>query len=136
MRRPQNAEKSVTFAHGIADYAVGGLLLVAPWLLGFSDHSTATLVTMAFGAATIGYSLMTDYELSAVPLLPMRWHLLLDAISAGLLIGSPFIFDFSDRTWVPHLVVGIVEASVTVMTAAALGIIRWLPPRNRRGMAH
>lgn len=124
--------------HGIADYTIGTLLLVAPWLCGFSDHRLATATTMTFGAVTIFYSLLTDYELGAFRVIPFGVHLALDVLSAGLLIGSPFLFGFHDRTWIPHTVIGSVEAGLAV--AAALFICLRMTmdhmPLRRQRVAH
>lgn len=130
--------RSVTFFHGVMDYLTGVLLLAAPWLFGFNDHRIATLTTAAFGLVLLLYSMATDYELGLAKLLPMSAHLALDGVSAGLLIAAPFLFNFSDRVWVPHLVVGIVEAAVTGATVVALGILALAGPRrrSRRRAAH
>jgi hypothetical protein len=103
--------------YAVADYALGAVLIAAPWLCGFSDHLTATAITIGFGAAIIGYSAFTDYQLSAMRSVPLPIHFALDAIVGGLLIGAPFMFGFADRTWIPHLVIGIVTASIAGVAA-------------------
>lgn len=103
--------------YAVADYALGALLLVAPWICGFSDHMLATATTMSFGAAIIAYSAFTDYQLAALRRVPMPIHLALDAVVGGLLIGAPFMFGFADRTWIPHLVIGVVTASIAGVAA-------------------
>lgn len=103
--------------YAVADYVLGALLLAAPWVCGFSDHMLATAITMSFGAAIIAYSAFTDYQLAAMRRVPMPIHLALDAAVGGLLIGAPFMFGFADRTWIPHLVLGIVTASIAGVAA-------------------
>lgn len=52
-----------TSVHGIVDYLVGALLIVAPLVLGFDQGGMETLVPIVLGFSAILYSLLTDYEL-------------------------------------------------------------------------
>lgn len=106
-----------TKVHGIIDYAVGLLLVAAPYLFGFADGSAAQWVPMVLGAGTIVYSLLTDYELAFVRLIPMPVHLGLDIASGGLLAISPWLFGFADLIWWPHVLVGVMEIVIPLMTA-------------------
>ena len=106
-----------TRLHGVLDYLTGGLLLVAPRLLGLGGTGAGRLLRLA-GASHAGYSVLTDYELGAVKLVPMRTHLALDAAGALGLAGSPWLFGTARRGarhWLPHVLVGAYE-----MTAVAL----------------
>ncbi len=105
-----------TSAHGVLDYLVGVALLAAPWLFGFADNETARWVTMAFGAAAILYSLLTDYEIGVIRAIPMPVHLILDAMSGILLAASPWLFGFSEEVWVPHVIVGVFEIIAAIST--------------------
>ena len=105
-----------TRVHGMIDYAVGALLTAAPWLLGFSDHRVATVVTVLFGVAALGYAVVTDYELGLYRVLPMRVHLLIDVFWALALLGSPWLFGFSDRVFWPHVLVAVAGLVVTALT--------------------
>ncbi|MCE9607725.1 MAG: hypothetical protein K8U03_22790 [Planctomycetia bacterium] len=102
---------NVTSWHALLDYGTGSLLLIGPWLFGFSGDLRATLITQAFGVAMIGYSLYTDYEPSFRRKIPLWVHLGLEMLCGGLLIGTPWMFSFSAVTWIPHLVIGTVTAS-------------------------
>jgi hypothetical protein len=97
--------------HAAGDYVIGALLLIGPWLFGFSGDLRASLVTHVFGALIITANLFTDYELALYRRVPFDIRLIADAAIGGLLIGSPWIFGFAATTWVPHLVVGTVLAS-------------------------
>lgn len=105
-----------TMVHGVMDYAMGLLLIAAPWLLGFADGTAAQWVPVILGAGAIVYSLLTDYELGAARVLSMKAHLGLDAASGALLAASPWLFGFADRAWVPHLVLGLVEIAAALTT--------------------
>jgi hypothetical protein len=103
-------------AHGALDYIVGLLLIIAPKILGFDDGGIAARVPVTLGIITIVYSLFTNYELGLFKLLPFRAHLTLDVISGIFLAISPWVFQFADRVWVPHVVVGLIELGAVFMT--------------------
>ena len=111
-----------TRIHGMLDYAVGALLIVAPWLLGFAAGGAETWVPVILGLGAIGYSLFTDYELGLVRRIPMRTHLGLDAGSGVFLAASPWLFGFADLVYLPHLILGLVEivAALTTRTTPDL----------------
>lgn len=106
-----------TRIHGYIDYIVGALLIVAPFVLGFADGTAAQWVPVILGASAIAYSLATDYELGAVRVLPMRVHLALDMGSGALLAASPWLFQFADRIWWPHVLVGVMEIVIPLLTS-------------------
>ena len=105
-----------TRVHGIIDYAVGALLIVAPYLLGFADGTAAQWVPVLLGLAALIYSALTDYELGLVKVLPMPVHLGLDVASGILLAASPWLFGFADHIWWPHVVVGTAEIVIPLLT--------------------
>jgi len=105
-----------TFIHGIIDYGTGALLILAPFLLGFADGTAAQWVPIIIGIAIIGQSLMTQYELSVAKVIPMPTHLMLDAGTGAILAASPWLFGFSDRVYLPHLIVGLFEIVVSFIS--------------------
>jgi len=115
---------NVTLVHAVLDYAIGALLLIGPWVFGFAGDLRVALITQAFGAAIVGYSLFTDYEPSFRRKIPLVAHLGLDALCGGLLIASPWLFGFAAVTWIPHLVIGTIMASRPVLYFAARRISR------------
>ncbi|WP_309086135.1 SPW repeat protein [Chelativorans sp.] len=105
-----------TRTHGVLDYLVGLLLIAAPWLLGFADGGPAQWVPVILGLAAIIYSLLTNYELGVVKLIPMPGHLALDIGSGLLLAASPWLFGFADVVAWPHLVFGLLEIAIAAFT--------------------
>lgn len=105
-----------TRAHGIIDYVVGILLILAPFLLGFANGGIAQWLPIVLGAGTIVYSLMTRYELGAVKVIPMPLHLGLDIAAGALLAASPWLFSFANEVYWPHLIVGLLEIGVASTT--------------------
>lgn len=105
-----------TRTHGMLDYLVGAILIIAPWLLGFADGGPEQWVPVILGAGAILYSLMTNYELGVVKAIPMPVHLMLDIGSGIVLAASPWLFGFADEIWWPHVVFGLVEIGAGLMT--------------------
>jgi len=105
-----------TKAHGIADYASGALILAASTGLRGVPKGVATAV----GAGVLAQSLLTDYELGVVRLVPMRAHLALDVASGLALAGSAVGPTGGGATGVASRVLpvlaGIGEVTVALMT--------------------
>lgn len=79
-----------TRAHGVLDYLSVATLVTLPRLLGGSAPLTRVLTGVAAG--TLVYSLSTRYELGAVKVLPVRVHLVLDAVSGAVVGALPLVF--------------------------------------------
>src|SRR3954449_10365015 len=106
--------------HGMLDYPAGLLLIVSPWLFGFSDvGGAAKTIPIVLGIVVLLQSLITDYELSVADLLPLPAHLSLDLVAGLFLAVSPFLFGFSDEgtnAWLPHVVFGVLLIGSGLMT--------------------
>ena len=105
-----------TKTHGVLDYLMGIVLIIAPWILGFADGGAKQWVPIIVGAVIIVQSLMTDYELGVVKALPMPAHLSMDILTGVVLAVSPWLFGFADEIWWPHLVFGLLEIGAALMT--------------------
>lgn len=115
-----------TKVHGILDYVMGAGLIAFGAMLGgmYKNKKTgkstlnkaASLLPIGLGAATIGMSLLTDYELSAKRLIPMKGHLAADAINGATLAAAPLLFGFAKKTWLGHVVLGVTELLAVLMT--------------------
>ena len=105
-----------TQTHAILDYVTGALLIVAPYILGFATGGIEQLLPQVLGAMTIVMSLLTQYELSAAKVIPLKVHLGVDVIGGALLTASPWLFGFAALIWWPHLLVGLMEIVVALMT--------------------
>jgi hypothetical protein len=105
-----------TKVHGYLDYLVGALLIAAPWIFDFDRGGAETWVPVILGVSAILYSLFTDYEMGATKGISMRTHLTLDMLSGVILALSPWIFGFADYVYLPHLILGIMEIGVALIT--------------------
>ena len=84
--------------HGFIDYAMGILLIAAPWLLGFADGTAAQWVPVVLGIVMLGQAVMTDYELGMIRAIPFSVHLMMDFVLGALLAASPVHAEKSDRS--------------------------------------
>lgn len=105
-----------TRTHGVIDYITGIALILAPYLYGFANGEIEQWLPQVLGTLTIVMSLITQYELSVAKIIPLPVHLGVDILSGILLAASPWLFDFADVIWWPHLVVGLLEIVVPLMT--------------------
>lgn len=80
-----------SFVHGIIDYAAAVMLPVLPRQMGWSRRVT-DLIDLS-SLMTTASSLMTKYELGVVRVMPMDWHLKLDAVQGGLFLGAAMLMD-------------------------------------------
>jgi hypothetical protein len=111
-----------TRVHALLDYTVGVVLIAAPWIFRFaSESSAAKWISVVAGIAMIGLSAMTDYEGGFLTrAIPMRVHLMMDAMLGVFLIASPWLFGFADQganAWLPFVVIGIGEVGAASMTS-------------------
>ena len=102
--------------HGVIDYVTGALLIIAPYIFGFADGGVEQWLPMLLGAMIIVMSLITKYELSAAKIIPLPTHLIVDILGGLLLAVSPWLFGFANVIWWPHLLVGLFEIVVAVLT--------------------
>jgi hypothetical protein len=110
-----------TKVHGVMDYLVGLLLISSPWLFGFPNGGAQTTVPVTLGISTLLYSLITNYEYSAAKILPFSTHLLFDVLSGLFLASSPWLFGFNDTVYLPHLVFGLLELGVVLISKKKAG---------------
>jgi hypothetical protein len=104
-----------TRVHGIIDYTWAAAAASLAGRIGGAT-STARLLRGASNAATAS-ALVTNYECGAVPLVPMKGHLALDAALCGALIASPLFLPARERRYatIPVLlgITGLIAGMLT-----------------------
>ncbi|MBA2240598.1 MAG: hypothetical protein H0W09_05060 [Solirubrobacterales bacterium] len=103
--------------HGAIEYVAGILLIAAPLLIDFNS-SGATAISLIFGVGVLVLAATSDMPTGLIAQIPVGAHLVLDFVLAVLLIGSPFLFGFSDETAPTALfiVLGIAHLLITIGT--------------------
>ena len=84
------------FVHGVVEYGVGALSIVAPFLFSF-DSDIATAVSILLGAAIIVMGFSTEASTGITRSLPIASHVVLDYVVSLFLLVSPFVFGFTDK---------------------------------------
>jgi hypothetical protein len=102
--------------HGVLDYVAGISWMMSPWLFGFSSSDPETGVPVITGALMILYSLLTDYKAGLFEIIPMRTHIKLDKAGAIILMASPWVFGFASYTWLPHVLMGLIQFIIASLT--------------------
>ena len=103
--------------HAVADYAVGGLLIIVALAVGGSNKAVAAGVVV--GAVVLAVSMLTKYPLGVVKVLPFTVHSAGDYLAAALLVLSPFVLNFhsSDGGLTAfYIVAGIAVLAVSLIT--------------------
>jgi hypothetical protein len=103
--------------HAIADYAVGGLLIIVALAVGGSNKAVAAGVVV--GAVVLAVSMLTKYPLGVVKVLPFTVHSAGDYLAAALLVLSPFVLNFHNSDiglTAVYIVAGIAVLAVSLVT--------------------
>ena len=103
--------------HGLLEYAVGVLLVAAPFLFGF-DSSAATGVSVALGVLLVGLAAVTRGPTGLVPQLSAGVHVTVDFALVLFLVAAPFVLGFRDEAAPRNmfLILGVAHLLVTIGT--------------------
>ena len=108
-----------TRVHAVLDYMTASTFIALPRIAGWDDKVTRLLT--AAGGGVLAYSLLTDYELGVVKVLPMMGHLILDGMGGALLGGAPFLFLVDEDSGVKSALIGLglMEIGAALLTQPA-----------------
>ena len=106
-----------SFTHGLVDYAGAFVLLTIPAIANFQATSAlAYWLSMGAGITLLIYSLLTDYTLSLKKLIPLKIHLILDALASATFLIVPFIFGFEGLIQLFFLANGVLVLLAVLLT--------------------
>jgi hypothetical protein len=112
--------------HGIADYAVGAVLIIAAVAVGGSAGAVGTGV--AVGATVLLVSMLTRYPLGVAKVLPFPVHSAGDYLAAALLLAAPFTLHFNHGD--TGLTALYVAAGVAVLAVSLITNYQYSPRRQ------
>jgi|SRR3954471_20573051 hypothetical protein len=105
--------------HGVVDYSAGtALTTFLPRALGVQGTRAGRQIRTS-GAVHAAYSMMTDYPLGVVKLVPYQAHLALDALGALALAATPFVtgqWRKGPKQWLPHIGLALFELGSLVIS--------------------
>jgi hypothetical protein len=105
-----------TKVHGALDYPVAAILMFMPMMFDFNDNSAAMWTMVIAGIVIFLASLITRYETGLADLISMRTHLMIDVFLGTFLIASPWLFGFTELTYLPHVLSGSIILVITLLT--------------------
>ncbi|MGH8970947.1 MAG: SPW repeat domain-containing protein [Actinomycetes bacterium] len=103
--------------HGVLEYAVAILFIVAPFVLGF-EATSATAASLVVGLALLTFTAMSALPSGLVPSISLGVHVTVDAVFAVLLVALPFMLGFAEEGAPTALFItlGVLHLLVTIGT--------------------
>ena len=124
-----------TKTHSFFDYFFSAFLMMSPWLLGFGEAHAETLTPVVIGMVIVSYSFFTDYEGGMYRRIPYKVHLTFDLLLGILMVASPWLFNFHDKVYKPHLVIGIFMIVVAIFSFNIVSFIKLYFGKNDTAQA-
>jgi hypothetical protein len=81
-------------AHGVLEYVVGVLFIVAPFLFDFQSNG-ATAAAVVVGLALLAFTACSDLPTGLVRSITPGVHLTVDIVLAVLMVALPFVLGFT-----------------------------------------
>lgn len=124
--------------HAALEPLIALIVIAAPWIFGFSDTDSATVICVLVGVAMLVVGSLTDWRLSLARLIPLRMHMIGDLTLAMVLVLSPLVFGFADQGGPTRFMViaGALEAMTALMTRWNRTEAEPTYTRERRTPAH
>lgn len=96
--------------HMLSEPVLFFVLLLAPFVLGFSDVDAGRNISLAAAIVVLVGTLTTNWPLSVVRVIPLPVHGVIDIVLGLVLIVAPFALGYSDDSTaavVVHVVLGL-----------------------------
>lgn len=124
--------------HAALEPLIALIVIAAPWIFGFSDVDSATVICVLVGVVMLIVGSLTDWRLSLARVIPLRMHMIGDLTLAMVLLLSPLIFGFADEGGPTRFMViaGVLEALTALMTRWDRTEAEPTYIRDRRTTAH
>lgn len=114
--------------HNVLDYVGGVLLILSPYIFGFSGVPTARDTFLVLGIGLIVYSALTDYTYSLIKLIPLGVHMGLDTIAGIAVILAPWVLGYEAS------LTGFQTALHFILGVGVLALVALTQPKSSRTM--
>src|ERR1700709_2264824 len=81
--------------HAAIEPLIGLVLILSPWIFGFSDANDAQVLCIVLGVIVILSGATTDGGARLARVIPLKVHFMTDLLIAAVLIVAPFILGYS-----------------------------------------
>jgi hypothetical protein len=106
--------------HNVLDYVIGAILVLSPWVFGFSELVDARNVFLVLGFGLIAYSLFTDYRFSIARVIPIGVHMALDVAAGIAVMMAPSVIGYrsylTGGQYALHFVLGLGAVALVALT--------------------
>jgi hypothetical protein len=104
--------------HAALEPLMAVVIIAAPWIFGFSETDSATVICVFVGVTMLLAGSMTDWRLSLMRVIPLRIHMIGDLALGVVLLLSPLVFGFADEGGPTRfmVIVGALEVLTALMT--------------------
>lgn len=102
--------------HGLFDYIAGFIILHFSWALDIEGMGPAVYLPVIIGGMMIILALFTNFQLGSSRYISFNTHLLIDLLIGAFFAISPWLFNYSDVSYFPHLFSGIAIFLVAAFT--------------------
>lgn len=110
--------------HNVLDYVIAAVLVVCPFVFGFSDVEAARNIFLVLGFGLAAYSLITNYRYSLAKIIPLGLHMAFDVTAGIILMLAPAIFGYR------NLIGGGVYGLHFVLGFGAIGLVALTRPKS------
>jgi phosphatidylserine synthase len=103
--------------HGVIEYAVAALFIIAPFVFDFQETS-ATAASIVVGLVLLAFTAVSELPTGLVRSVSVGVHVTADIVLAVLLVALPFVLGFRDETAPTALFItaGVLHLLVTIAT--------------------
>ncbi|HKF83876.1 MAG TPA: SPW repeat protein [Solirubrobacterales bacterium] len=104
--------------HAALEPFIALVIIAAPWIFGFSETDSATVICVLVGVVMLLVGSMTDWRMSLMRVIPLRMHMIGDLTLGAVLLLSPLVFGFADEGGPTRFMViaGLLEVMTALMT--------------------
>ena len=91
--------------------------MASPWLFGYVNVSSAALfLPIYIGWLQLIMAIFADNKASFIRQLPMQTDLVIDVFMGFILVISPWLYNFSDKVFLPQLLLGLTLIGFGIFT--------------------